>query len=247
MRFVKRTLSILFVLFILPALLSLAVWQADASKPASWRNADWSSSGVLPQAGASTEAVIYVMAARTGRWKGAFSVHSWIVLKEEGALRYDRYDVVGWGRPVRHNAYAADARWYSNEPEILRVVRGKEAGELIPRIRAAIAAYPKADYGDYRIWPGPNSNSFVSHVLNEVPDLGMVLPPNAVGRDWLGDTRWFQLDPGLANLQVSFAGFAGFAIGRRHGFELNFLGLVTGIDVVDPALKLPGFGRIGIN
>ena len=40
------------------------------------------------------------------------------------------------------------------------------------------------DGRDYRIWPGPNSNSFVAHVLREVPELGTTLPPNATGRDF---------------------------------------------------------------
>src|SRR6266567_1839912 len=38
--------------------------------------------------------------------------------------------------------------------------------------------------GDYRIWPGPNSNSFVATILRAVPELAVSLPPNAVGRDF---------------------------------------------------------------
>ena len=244
MRILRRTLSLLFLVFILPALLSLAVWQADASKPQSWSSANWSSAGILPAASENAEPVVYVMAARTGRWKGAFSVHSWVVFKEAGAQTYQRYDVVGWGNPVRNNAYAADARWYSNEPEVLHRITGEPAARLIPEIRRAISDYPLADYGDYQIWPGPNSNSFVAHILNEVPELGFALPPNAVGRDWLGNQKWFHLDPDFGNLQISIAGYAGVALGKRHGIEVNFLGLVTGIDLADPAIKLPGFGRI---
>ncbi len=35
----------------------------------------------------------------------------------------------------------------------------------------------------------------------------------------------------------------GVAAGRDEGFELNVLGLVTGIDLRHPAIKLPGIGR----
>ena len=56
------------------------------------------------------------MAARTGGLKGAFSVHTWIVIKKAGAKAYERYDKVGWGMPIRRNAYPADGRWYSNVP-----------------------------------------------------------------------------------------------------------------------------------
>jgi hypothetical protein len=31
-----------------------------------------------------------------------------------------------------------------------------------------------------------------------------------------------------------------------EGLEVNFLGLVTGLDFRRPALKLPGWGRIGM-
>ena len=172
MRILKYVICCLLVIFILPALVSLAIWQADKGKPANWRQANWSSAGILPEASQQPEAAVYVMAARTGRWKGAFSVHSWLVTKRAGSDQYDRYDVVGWGRPVRKNAYSADARWYSNLPEILHEVRGERAMDLIEQIEDAVSAYPQSDYGDYQIWPGPNSNSFVSFVLNEVPELG---------------------------------------------------------------------------
>lgn len=244
MIYLKRIFSLLFLLFILPALLSLAVWQADASKPVNWHSANWASAGILPPASENPQAVVHVMAARTGRWKGAFSVHSWIVFKRQNASRYERFDVVGWGTPVRQNAWAPDGRWYSNEPKILYSVEGEKADNLIPKIEAAIQAYPEDERGDYRAWPGPNSNSFVAHILNEVPELGISLPPNAVGRDWMADGSWVKIDPDYQNVQMSFAGFAGLAVGKRHGFELNFLGLVTGIDFHQPALKLPGFGRL---
>jgi hypothetical protein len=32
--------------------------------------------------------------------------------------------------------------------------------------------------------------------------------------------------------------------GIDDGFELNVLGLVTGVDLRNPALKLPGIGRV---
>ena len=41
-----------------------------------------------------------------------------------------------------------------------------------------------AQAGDYRIWPGPNSNSFTAAILRAVPELGVSLPANAIGRDY---------------------------------------------------------------
>lgn len=244
MRFIKRLFLFLLLVFIMPAFASLVVWEADASKPRSWHQANWTSADILPRAEQETDAVIHVLSARTGRWKGAFSVHSWIVMKRAGAGSYVRYDVVGWGKPLRKNAYAPDARWYSNEPDILYSLKGANAESLIGRLEDAIAHYPEAQRGDYVVWPGPNSNSFVAHLLNEVPELGLALPSNAVGRDWLPMQRWYILDPDWRNLQVSLFGIAGFAIGVRHGAEINFLGLVAGLDLNDFGIKLPGFGKI---
>ena len=50
-----------------------------------WSEADWSSARLLPAARAKPEALVHVYAARTGRWKGIFAHHSWIVVKEKGA------------------------------------------------------------------------------------------------------------------------------------------------------------------
>jgi hypothetical protein len=40
---------------------------------------------------------------------------------------------------------------------------------------------------------------------------------------------------------------AGVLIGADEGIEVNLLGLALGIDVLRPALKLPGIGRIGFD
>ena len=226
--------------------MALARVQAAGSQPCSWHSADWSSSGLLPLAADDGDAAIYVMAARTGGLKGALAVHSWVVTKEAGSERYTRYDKVGWGSPIRVNAYAADGRWYSNTPDILLALHGDEAARLIPLIEAAVTDYPHAGRGDYNIWPGPNSNSFVAHVLREVPELGITLPPEAVGRDYRSWDKVVTLTPDWRNLEISFGGYAGLGLGVLHGVEIRLAGLVFGLDIARPGIKLPGFGRIGI-
>lgn len=242
-KFVKKTSLWLAMMFLLPALASIAWWSV-VDRPNSWRTADWSSTGLLPPAKASREAVIHIMSARTGGLKGALSRHSWIVFKKQGADRYERFDKVGWGSPVRRNAYAADARWYSNPPRVHKTVRGAPAAGMIPKIETAIDSYPHADRGSYGIWPGPNSNSFVAHVLREVPELDVVLPSNAVGRDYLSNGSLYHFDAEGMDFKLSLSGYGGFSAGLRSGFELNFLGLVAGVGFREPSLKLPGFGDI---
>lgn len=237
------TVFLLFV-FVLPALATVVWWELQ-DRPRSWRTADWSASGVLQTADSDAEAAVYVMAARTGGLKGAFSVHSWIVFKPAGAAAYERYDKVGWGMPVRRNAYAPDGRWYSNMPQVVREVRGEAAAKLIPQIEAAIESYPYASSGGYRIWPGPNSNSFVAHVVRSVPELGARMPPNAAGRDYA--PGWASLDwlP-EGGLHATLGGWFGFTIGRAAGLEIHFLGLVAGLDFSRPAINVPAFGRVGL-
>ena len=61
-----------------------------------------------------------------GRWKGIFAHHSWIVIKERNATSYTRYDKVAWGRPVKIDGWAPDARWYGHRP--VRVGVGRRPG-----------------------------------------------------------------------------------------------------------------------
>jgi len=241
----KKIILVVLLCFVAPALASLGV-RAASSQPGSWRSADWSSAGILPDADSSREAAVYVMAARTGGLKGGLAVHSWIVTKSAGAAHYNRYDKVGWGNPIRSNAYPADGRWYSNAPEVLAAVHGARAEELIPDIKAAVQAYPFSQRGDYSLWPGPNSNSFIAHVLRSVPELDLALPPEAIGRDFRSFGDFVTLSPDWRNLELSLGGYAGLAVGTLYGVELRLGGLVFGIDIMRPAVKLPGFGRVGM-
>jgi hypothetical protein len=243
MRLVKRLSLFLLLVFVAPAFAAMVWWQLG-DHPGSWRDADWSSSGLLPRAVDDPAAAIYVLAARTGGLKGAFSVHSWIVTKATDATSYQRYDKVGWGSPVRRNAYAADSRWYSNAPTVVRKISGEEAERLIPKVEAAIAAYPFARPGDYRIWPGPNSNSFVAYVLATVPELGAKMPPNAIGRDFAPGFASLTWSPVTHDLHATLGGYLGFAAGASAGLELHFLGLVAGVDFSEPVLKIPAFGAV---
>jgi hypothetical protein len=224
-----------------------AVWWLSHDTAVAWNKADWSSARLLPAPRAKPEAMVHVYAARTGRWKGIFAHHSWIVLKERNGDSYTRYDKVAWGRPVKINGWAPDARWYGHSPILVGSVEGDAAEALIPRIRAAVAAYPYNRSGGYSVWPGPNSNTFVAYVLSTVPEAGIALPPTAIGKDWRSDSRVFGLTPSGTGVQVSVAGLFGISLGWIEGVEINVLGLVTGVDIRRPALKVPGFGRIGVD
>jgi len=241
----KTIVAVIFALFLVPIIVRTILY-AVSDDPRSWRDADWSSTGILPLAANSSPARVVVFTGTAGAWKGIFSVHSWLVLKHANETRWRRYDVVGWGEPVRLNNWPVDGRWYGNEPVILADISGPDAERLIPRIEEAVMTYDYARAGDYRIWPGPNSNSFIAMVLRAVPELGVALPPNAVGRDFRYGfyVGWSDSRTGI---EISFFGLAGIKIGWVEGIEVNILGLVAGLDLNHPGLKVPGFGRIGVD
>jgi hypothetical protein len=225
-------------------LVAAGLW-AVGEHPASWREANWTSSKQLPDPSASREAAIYIFSAKTGGLKGSIASHAWIVLKDEGAQSYERYDKVGWGNPIRRNGYPADAFWYSNQPRLVAMIKGNEAQALLPKIRQVIADYPFAQSGGYTIYPGPNSNSFIAHILRHVPEIGAVLPPDATGRDYLTDGGYLFIAPDGKDFSLSLKGYAGLSVGLRSGFEVNILGLVAGIDVQEPGVKIPALGYYG--
>ncbi len=244
MTYLGRFLTYFAAIFLLPLGLHAAWWTAHAH-PASYMDADWSSAGVLPAASSVHEATVHVLAGRTGRWKGIFAHHTWVVVKPKGG-RYTRYDVVGWGRPVRIDAYAPDGRWFGDTPQIVAVLKGEAAERAIPKIRDTVARYPFSAQGSYVVWPGPNSNTFAAAIARAVPELAAGLLPTAIGKDYAGPLLYAELTPSRTGFQISLRGLMGVSIGWVEGVELNMLGLVAGIDMRRPALKIPGWGRVGL-
>ncbi len=236
----------LLLAVVIASLASHAIWWQFQDHPRSWADADWSSAGILPPPSQVSDAVVHVLAGRTGRWKGVFAHHSWIVVKAARASHYTRFDVVGWGRPVRVDAYAPDGRWFGGTPEIVMTLRGADAARAIPRIRAAIDNYPHTATGSYAIWPGPNSNTFIATIARAVPELAPALLPTAIGKDFAGWSLFVGRTPSNTGVQLSLGGVVGASIGWIEGIELNVFGLVVGVDVRRPALKLPGWGRVGM-
>jgi hypothetical protein len=239
----KIIMLIVVALFLAPIFARAALY-AVGNAPRHYYEADWSSTHLLPAAAQDKPARVLVFTGTTGAWKGVFSVHSWIVLKGANATEWTRYDVVGWGSPVRVNGWPPDGLWYGNRPVPIADISGPQAEELIPKIEAAVNAYRFAQAGDYRIWPGPNSNSFTAAILRAVPELGVSLPSNAVGRDYR-DRFYAGLTDSGTGLELNLHGLAALKVGWVEGIELDLFGLVAGLDLRHPGLKLPGYGRIG--
>lgn len=245
MRLARRMILAFLLLFVAPIAVSAAVWHAT-DPGTDWRSRDRSSAGLLPDPAVHREAVVRIFAARTVRWRGIFAVHSWIVVKEAGAPAYTRWDYTAWGDPVRVDGFAPDGRWFGRDPELVFAADGEAAERLTPKIRAAVAAYPHVERGDYRAFPGPNSNTFVAYVIDSVPEIDAVLPPHAIGRDYPWDGRWISTPASGAGVRVRLGGYAGLTLGWDEGVEVMILGAVAGLDLARPGVKLPGLGRFGL-
>lgn len=238
-----KVLSLFLGLAVLaPLSLSAALW-AMGDAPRDWWSADRSSAGLLEPAGDHRAAAIRVFSARTVSWRGVFATHSWIVLKPAGAARWRRFDYTAWGQPIRVDGFAPDGKWFGAAPALVFAADGAAAAAAIPKILAAIEHYPHARAGDYRAWPGPNSNTFVAAALAAAPELGARLPNTAIGRDYPHDGRW--VTASAEGVRVSLGGYLGAALGLR-GVEINILGGVVALDWARPAIELPGLGRLGM-
>jgi hypothetical protein len=237
---------VIILLFLLVAPIAAStVKYLMGERSVDWQTADRSSAGLLPQPAEHPDALVRVFAARTVRWRGIFAVHSWIVVKARNAVSYTRYDYTAWGEPIRINGFAADGRWFGDIPKTIAAADGEVAERMIPKINAAVDGYQLRSYGDYRAWPGPNSNTFVTAVMSAVPELRATLPPTAVGKDFPYDGEMFGWTPSRTGIRLTLGGYLGLTVGWVEGVEINLLGAVFGLDLRQPAIKLPGLGRLG--
>ena len=149
-----------------------------------WRTASRDSAGIAPDPASTHEAVLQVYGARAWGWRGWFAIHTWIAAKRSGEDSYTVYDVVGWrshhNQPVMQiRNDVPDRFWYGEKPHILKEYRGREVDELINTVEKAAQAYPWKT--TYKVFPGPNSNTFTAWIARQVPELKLELPFSAIG------------------------------------------------------------------
>lgn len=230
-------------IFLVAIFLIIILYEASAHD---WRTASREPAGIAPDPSVTTEALIQVYGARAFSWRGYFGIHTWIAVKPEHASVYTVYEVLGWRQRsqqpvlVSHDS-EPDRRWYGSIPVVLAEKRGEGVDDLIARIENAVNEYPYA--WKYKMWPGPNSNTFTAWVSRLVPELELDLPPTAIGKDYLGD-RLTAPAPSGAGFQFSFYGLLGVLASHIEGVEINLLGLTFGFDPEPPAIKLPMVGRV---
>jgi len=149
-----------------------------------WRTASRVSAGLAPVPDVTREAILQVYGARAWGWRGWFGIHTWIAAKREGARSYTVYEVIGWranrGLPVLRIAEdIPDRYWFGEKPTVLKDLRGEGVEPLIDAVDAAARKYPWPQ--TYKVFPGPNSNTFTAWIARQVPELHLELPFRAIG------------------------------------------------------------------
>ncbi len=213
-----------------------------------WSKADRSSVGIAPTKEQENRAIVQIYAARTYGWRGYFAVHSWLAYREKGASQFKVHHVIGWRLRSGQSVVVVDQgdpdrRWFGNDPDLLMDLRGEAAERAIPKIQKAVESYPYPH--EYRAYPGPNSNTFIAHIIRNVPELEVELPSNAIGKDWIETAHLVGRSESGTGVQFSIFGMLGATVGLAEGVEVNILGMSFGVDIARPALKLPFIGRLG--
>ncbi len=167
-------------------LLSLSL--SGCSANSDWQTASRESAGIAPDPEHNKEAIIQIYGADAWGWRGWFAIHTWVAVKRSEEPVYTVYDVVRWrsrggGSVVGSRQDIPDRYWYGSRPVLIAEQRGKGVDKLINQIEHAVQNYPWKN--EYRVFPGPNSNTFVAWIGAQVPELGLELPFSALGRGYV--------------------------------------------------------------
>ena len=208
-----------------------------------WRIADRSSANLAPKPSLNKKAIVQIYAARAYSWRGMFAVHTWIVVKEENEDTYTLFQGLGWNafrkKPIVDiKKDIPDRIWFEHKPWILFEIRGDQAKIIIPKIKQLAKEYPYQN--KYRLWPGPNSNTFTAYIVRHILSIKIRLPVTAIGKDYLQNNAICSKAPSKTGIQCSIKGLFGFILAKKEGFEINLLGLAFSLNTEKPFIHLPG-------
>lgn len=214
----------------------------------SWRDASRKSAGIAPKASELKEDIVLIYFARAFSWRGYFGIHPWISYKKREDKEYTVSQVISWnlrneGTTVSTKKDLPDRLWYDSHPTLLFEARGEKAGIIISKIKNLLKDYPFKDR--YTVYPGPNSNTFVSYLIRNIEEIDCELPATAIGKDYFGPGQFYSNTPSNTGFTLNAYGLFGITLGLKEGIELNLFGLNFGLDFYYPAIKLPIIGRIG--
>ncbi len=198
----------------------------------------------VPQADIDMVVVKSVRIPDSEPWYSRFASHTWIEVHQKGETEWQRIEANTSPRIENIHPSIANhnVRW-GRDVEIIAVFLLEDAATMIPPILSS--AKHHAEGFEYRAYPGPNSNTYVARILDDIPGMDVELPHNAVGKDY---TTTFHA--GITNTRDGLhldIPFLGASLGYQQGAELHLIGLTAGFSLWPPALKIPFLPRIGFS
>jgi hypothetical protein len=177
-------------------------------------------------------------------WYSLFATHTWIELHQKGEEEWLRIEANTSPRTQNlHPSIAThNVRW-GRDVELIAVFLLEDAAAMIPQILESADRH--AQGFEYRAYPGPNSNTYVARILDDVPGMDVELPHNAVGKDYAPI-----IDAGITDSRDGLhldIPLLGASLGYQQGIELHLIGLTAGFSLWPPALKIPFLPRIGFS
>ncbi|MDF1837667.1 MAG: DUF3750 domain-containing protein [Planctomycetota bacterium] len=175
-------------------------------------------------------------------WYSRFAHHTWLDVRLEGQADWMRLEIPTPSSGIRVSHIGAEKafankRW-GRSIQVRTVVSGPEVAEVGEQLVARAQAM-----GDpsYRAWPGPNSNTFITDLVQSVDGMHVNMNSNAVGKDF--GLNFGPSETG-AGLEIDAYVF-GLQVGLIEGVEVHFIGLTLGIGVQPIRLKLPFLPELG--
>ena len=195
----------------------------------------------------TNQAVVRIYAARAYNWRGLFAVHPWLLIKEKGLDNFQRIEILGWrqgslGKISIKNG-GLDSNWFGNPAELVHELSGRQAEIAIPKIYQLIKDYPYKE--DYKAYPGPNSNTFMSYIVENTNEIVTTLPPLAIGQRYPIEGKIISWSTDPIKFQISLWGHFGFVIGQNEGVRFFLFGVEWGINPWLFKIVIPGIGVIG--
>ena len=158
---------------------------------------------------------------------GLIADHFWFVIFNHSAI--DRWEV--WQKPnscrsswgyIHQNLLPYDSGVGSGVSKLEYVFEGINAHRLVKVIYECQKNYQNRD--TYYYWPGPNSNTYVQHILDKAK-LKFCLPATAIGKDYYGLFHYSK-DSNLFRLSCYFFGIKFI---HKQFYEINLLAFSFGI------------------
>lgn len=175
-------------------------------------------------------------------WYSRFAEHTWIDMKLGDEQNWRRIEVAGefsgaTKASITSHAARRDFRWSDEAVRVHAVFLGEEASRIAGRLGQPMREIDsRYSNGGYEAWPGPNSNTFLRELTQEIPELAFAFNHNAVGKDY----TWF--DAGLAPSRTGLhldTWPLGATLAAKEGVELHLFQLTIGLSLWPPRLKLP--------